>query len=147
MGYTIAIFRQDDWDNPEEESNISFEEWSNYIDTDEELERPAESSLTDDNREHYLQNPGYCEWNNHSSYKEPFARPWFEYSQGEIVSKYVDDESLLKMIEIADRLNAKVRGQDGEIYEEDDAMKLKTTQTWAPASSVPAPNKPWWKFW
>ena len=38
MGYELHILRRNDWDNYEEESNISLEEWLAYVQSDSELE-------------------------------------------------------------------------------------------------------------
>lgn len=147
MAYSISIVRKNDWDDPDEQSNITLEEWLSYIATDEELEHPAESSLTEYNRDYYKKRPGYCEWTAHSAYKEPFARPWFDYCKGDIDSQNVDDETLLKMISIAEQLNARVRGQDGELYDEDDAMNVTVKHDYEPTAQPPVVKKPWWKFW
>jgi hypothetical protein len=37
MGYELHIIRQTDYKNEENESNISLEEWKNYVATDKEL--------------------------------------------------------------------------------------------------------------
>ena len=147
MAYSVNIVRRNNWEDPDEESNISLKEWLQYIETDDELTAPAEGSLTDVNREYYQQKPGYCEWTSHSAYKEPFARPWFDYYNGQIVSENVDDETILKMIEIAENLNARVQGQDGEVYIEDDVMRVQTKGNDVSIREVRASKKPWWKFW
>src|SRR5215203_4229438 len=87
MSYSLSIVRMNNWEDDEEKSNITLEEWLHYIDSDEELESPGESSFTDDNREFYRNIQGYCEWTGHSTFKEPFARPWFEYNQGQLPQK------------------------------------------------------------
>ena len=147
MSYSITIVRKNNLEDLEEESNITLEEWLNYIKKDEELERPSESSFTDYNRTYYQKKPGYCEWIGHPSYKEPFARPWFDYYNGGITSENVDDETMLKMITIAEQLNAKVQGQDGEFYDEDDAMKISVTHEEISNARLTVNKKPWWKFW
>jgi len=147
MGYSVKIARLYNQEGEEQTSDITLEEWLDYIVTDTELERPLESDLTDNNREYYQQKPGYCEWTYHSKYIEPFARPWFDYYNGEIFSENTDDETLLKMIAIAERLNASVQGQDGELYTEDDAMKVKSENDTILNTGLSRNKKPWWRFW
>ena len=38
MGYELHIVRRLDWEDDEEYSNISLEEWLSYVQSDEELE-------------------------------------------------------------------------------------------------------------
>lgn len=147
MSYSISIVRKNNWEDIEEKSNITLGEWLNFIDKDEELEHPSKSDLTDNNRDYYKQKQGYCEWIAHSSFKEPFARPWFDYYKGQIIAENVDDETMLKMIAIAEHLKAKVQGQDGEFFDEDDAMNVRVTSENNPAPQMPVNKKPWWKFW
>lgn len=147
MGYSVTVVRKNNWEDIDEESNITLEEWLQYIDTDKELQRPSESSLTDYNGEYYRQKPGYCEWTSHSTYKEPFARPWFDYYNGQITSENVDDETMLKMIAISDYLGGKVQGQDGEVYTDDDFMKIRATSDTVSSLQPKIDKKPWWKFW
>jgi hypothetical protein len=147
MGYSVTIVRKNNWEDINEESNITLEQWLQYVDSDEELEQPLESSLTEYNKEYYQQKPGYCEWTSHSTYKEPFARPWFDYYKGQITSENVDDETMLKMIAIAECLNAKVQGQDGEVYTEDDVMRVRVINDTVSRPQLKTNTKPWWKFW
>jgi hypothetical protein len=41
---------------------------------------------------------------------------WFDYRHGEVVVKNPDDEILGKMRQIAERMGAKVIGDEGESY-------------------------------
>lgn len=124
MAYLVYIVRQNDYNNPEEESNISFKEWMGYINTDPELE-PAEGlqlnmpillKATDIpfSSEERL---GYCEWMGHPR-ADTDTIPWFEFQYSSIVTEYPDKHTIGKMIKIAAVLNARVRGDDGEYYDE-----------------------------
>ncbi|HMK17434.1 MAG TPA: hypothetical protein VK492_04490 [Chitinophagaceae bacterium] len=146
MGYDLHIIRKNNWDDFEEESNITLDEWLKYINTDSELE------LTDGydikiGQEQYFQNrPGYCEWNAHPKYKDPNNRPWFAYWKGDINTKNPDYETIYKMLSIARQINAKVQGDDGEYYDEkylSDLMSKDHTQIDNKAKT----KRAWWKFW
>ena len=134
MGYELHIVRQNDWEDYEEESNISIEEWLAYVQTDTELELTNGYQLKFPGHEHLFQSaPGFCNWTGHST-KTGDDKPWLDYGHGSISAKYPDDETIKKMLFIANKLNGKVRGDDGEFYDETyfSAKKRK---------------KPWWKFW
>ncbi len=145
MGYTISIVRRSHEGERDEESKITLDEWLSHIDNANDLERPGESSMTDYNREYYRNRPGYCEWTGHSRYKEPFARPAFDYYNGQVIAENVDNETLSKMMIIAEALGAVVQGQDGEFFDEDDPIVLQPASD--PVFSPIQLKKPWWRFW
>ena len=62
-----------------------------------------------------------------------------------ISSKYPDDETIKKMIGIADKFNGKVQGDDGEFYDENYLLN-KTSQSTTDTINQ-TDKKPWWKFW
>jgi hypothetical protein len=148
MSYSITIVRRNRWDDIDEESNITLQEWVDMVKTDPELEFPQDSDLTELNKDYYQSKPGYCEWNAHPNHKEPFARPYFDYYHGEITTQNVDDYSLLKAISIAEILNGKVIGQDGEFYEEGDSLNILVHDPNVSSSIKTEKNRsPCWKFW
>src|SRR5689334_19854392 len=110
MGYELHIFRRVDWDNDEEESNISLQEWLQYVESDKELEL---TNGYQDIFKKWQDRPGFCKWIKHSETDKDDA-PWFNYCRGHITAKYPDDYTIMKMIQIAVALNAKVQGDDGE---------------------------------
>lgn len=133
MGYELHIMRRFDFEDAEEESSITLSEWLNYVRSDSELE------LTDGYvvkipglTEHFQNKPGFCEWKGHSALDAAY-KPWFDFGHGMISTKNPDEETIRKMIKMADAFNAKVLGDDGEIYT---------------VLDYPEPRrKPWWKFW
>ena len=143
MGYELHIVRDFDWENEENESNISLEEWLAYIQTDQELELADGYQIKLKGTEHIQNAPGFCNWNGHSTRIDD-NKPWFDYGNGMISTKHPDDETIRKMITIAQALNGSVQGDDGEPYDESyftpghSQVRLNTK----------TPNKkPWWKFW
>jgi len=66
---------------------------------------------------------------------------WFWHFRDHISVKNPDEAILAKMYKIATSLNAKVQGDEGEIYGPDG--KPEGTD----ASSSASRQKPWWKFW
>jgi len=132
MGYDLSIIRY----KGEEPAEIAFEEWKNYVDGDEELEQ---SDMTDDGM--------YWEWNAHPEHNDPAAgRPWLNYSNGQIYSKNPDREMVIKMVQIASTLDAKVQGQDGEFYDADGVVD-EVQDKEEPGKKFLPVSKPWWRFW
>jgi hypothetical protein len=66
-----------------------------------------------------------------------------------ISAKYPDDETIRKMLTIAEKLNGKVQGDDNEFYDEDYFKNKVNTITSDTPKQAPeqADKKPWWKFW
>jgi hypothetical protein len=126
MGYELHIVRKNDWNNFDEESVITLNEWLSYINNDSELE-PTNSNDIKAGEEQLF--------------------PWFAYWQGCISTKNPDNETVLKMLTIAEKLNAKVQGDDGEFYEENDISKIITSNNSQLPDRIPAKKKAWWKFW
>ena len=67
MGYDLHIVRRKDWDDYEEDSDISLEEWLAYVQTDDELELTNGYQIKIPGVENSFQNvPGFCNWTGHS---------------------------------------------------------------------------------
>ena len=104
MGYDLHITRKEYWfDDYSDARDITLSEWYSYIDSDSELE------LTE---EEFKSESGFCEWNAHPLN----TSAWLDYSNGDVYTKNTDDPTKIKMLAIAQVLNAKVQGDDGEIY-------------------------------
>ena len=149
MGYELHIVRRNDYDDYEEESNITLEEWLKYVESDSELELTNGYQIKIPGVQHTFQNvPGFCNWIGHTM-KRGDEQPWFDYGFGSITTKYPDDETIGKMIKIANKLNGRIEGDDGEIYDEsyllnEDGLKRVELST---VLKQPMNKKPWWKLW
>ncbi|MEM6757096.1 MAG: hypothetical protein AAF586_08010 [Planctomycetota bacterium] len=132
MGYDIHITRARDWfeayDNPD--VAISAEEWLVYVENDPDLDLAGYNGLY------------FAIWSGECEYEEP----WFDWSEGVISTKNPDDAILDKAVDIAKQLNAKVQGDDGEVYlgggrnnfirEEDEPSKTTIAESH---------QRPWWR--
>lgn len=99
MGVEFHITRAEFWaDN--DDAQITADEWLNYINNDNELSR-----CTINGEYHAL-------WSGPSLYEEP----WFDWSAGNICTKWPDTFMYRKMLVIAKHLNASVMDDDGTIY-------------------------------
>ena len=117
MGYELHIIRQNDYDDENDTSNITLEEWTKYAEADGELTLKNGYDSGFSGAVVWQESPGFCEWIGH-----PMAAadtiPFFDYGLGIISAKYPDKHTIGKMIRIAQALNAKVRGDDGEYWDD-----------------------------
>jgi hypothetical protein len=99
MGYDLHVTRAEAW--PKSEDNpITAEEWLAVVRDDPELALAGYNG------------PYFALWDGPSEYPDP----WFDWSHGEIYTKNPDVPMIRKMIGLAERLNARVQGDDGEEY-------------------------------
>ena len=139
MGYELHIIRKSDWENDEEPSNVTLQEWRQYVSSDSELEFDEQAVAGE-------YGEGFCEWNAHPNEKRPQYRSWFAYFRGSIDVKHPDEPTVRKMLQIADRLSAKVQGDDLEYYDEDMIAEVFTPLPVRLKESKIS-LKPWWRFW
>jgi len=104
MGYDIHITRRLHWSDDGEPS-ISLNEWQAVIDSDPQLELAS----LDGSGEICVM---MCD-------QTKSAARYFYYGEGQIFVKKPCKEVLIKMLAIAQKLHARVIGDDGEIYTPD----------------------------
>ena len=99
MGYDLRITRKETWTDTGNE--ISIDEFERYLKTDIEFSYPSKMG------------PNYAEWKSpNSSYTS-----WLCWDSGDVYTKNPEPEFIDKMESVAKALQAKVVGDDGEIYE------------------------------
>ena len=134
MGYELHITRKEIWYDDDHTNDISSTEWIQYVNGDEEMTL-IELQSEDINGITFTPKNGDALWK-----RTPLSEieNYFSYcvNEGDIVVKSPDNETIKKMIKIADKLAAKVQGDDGEYYDDTYFIKLKQES-----------KKPWWKFW
>jgi hypothetical protein len=131
MGYDLHITRKKYWCD-EEGPVISPEEWLAVVRDDPELTLSAENG------------PYFANWSGPSRYPDP----WLDYFEGDVFAKNPDDPLIEKMVQIADRLGAKVQGDDGEVYPgAGQSPRQEEPDETEEMDQVPARNslRPWWK--
>jgi hypothetical protein len=99
MGYNLHITRGKNW-YQNHGHEIMPEEWLAVVHDDPELEIAGENG------------PYFTIWKGKSKY----AEPWFDWLKGNVETKNPDEPMIDKMVAIAQRLGAKVQGDDGEVY-------------------------------
>ena len=133
MGYDLHITRKESWLDEDDSKNISLSEWIEYIMADREMRLDNFAEATATNGEYVgVEAEGMSVWTKYSKDGLKGNHAWFWPNHGNIAVKNPDAEIRNKMIDIAEKLKAKVQGDDGEIY----------------ATKVPINEKrPWWKVW
>ncbi len=149
MGYELHIIRKNDYENDEEESSITLEEWLQYVADDAELQLTNGYQMNIPNIDiSWKDVPGFTLWGAHPENK-PMGSLWFNFWRGAISTKNPDEETIRKMLSIAEALNAKVQGDDNEYYDHsyfDNKSSLETGGS-STGFQTYSSKKPWWKFW
>lgn len=146
MGYEVHITRKAEWFE-EEGPEITIEEWKNYVVSDPEmrLDGFAEATIYDGNTLR-VESPGLSVWAAYSKHEEAGNMAWFDHYKDRITVKNPDEEILIKMHTIASALEAKVQGDEGEIYDSNGQSNWQVLRGNAESGSCTT-KKPWWKFW
>jgi hypothetical protein len=143
MGYDVHITRRSNWfeDDP---PSISLAEWLAYVGNDSEmrLDGYAEAELNDGSVLR-TEDPSLAVWIGHPEHGKRDGYAWLWLSAGNVEAKNPDEPTLQKMWAIAQSLQAKVQGDDGEFYDSDGQPVPRDEQPSTPATR----SKPWWRIW
>ncbi|NZD60730.1 hypothetical protein HX900_06320 [Rhizobium sp. WYCCWR 11290] len=148
MGYDLYITRKTNWfDAP---PSIALDDWLEYVANDSEIQHDGFAETpTVDGGVLRVEQAGICVWTGYSRGENRENAAWLWWSGGNIVVKNPDQEICRKMWLIAQSLDAKVQGEEGEYYGRDGEIIVTPTNViLASERSVsPDPKRPWWKFW
>jgi hypothetical protein len=133
MGYDVHIVRGEEWSEPDEA--IGLDEWAAVVAgyPDMEVTGSAETEVPAPPAKRTLgrlgrrgpaappqvlriEQEGLAEWSGHPSGDTVWFCP---DGEGCIVVRNPDEAVLARMVELAQRLGARVQGDDGEFYDED----------------------------
>jgi hypothetical protein len=116
VGYDTHITRKENWFDANGPA-ISLEDWTALVNSDPEMQLDGLAEVaTDDKKMFRLKMPGLSLWTSYSQSGKNGNQAWFALYGGNIVVKNSDSEILRKMYVIAQRLAARVQGDEGEIY-------------------------------
>ena len=125
MGYNIHITRQEEWYDEVPELCITMEEWVTYVTNDPDMRLDNHAFVKTTGGEDFgVISEGLSVWTKYSRNGIGGGYAWFSYEEGNIDVKNPDDEILGKMYEIADKLGARLIGDDGEQYYKDSKTGL-----------------------
>jgi hypothetical protein len=116
MGYDLHIMRRKLWLDTGDE--IALEEFVQYVRADPEFRYPGENG--DD----------YADWRSPTSGYES----WLCWADGQIHTKNPEPEFIDKMVAVARQLQAKVQGDDGEVYLSATEIQKEPSAVISPAS-------------
>ncbi|MGA9399213.1 MAG: hypothetical protein WBV22_13265 [Anaerolineaceae bacterium] len=100
MGYDLHIIRRAHWSDTGDD--ISAEEWLALVAADPELHLEVSNG------------PYFASWHRPSL----DGNHWLEWSNGQISTKNPANVLIDKMVDISQKLGARVQGDDGEIYQD-----------------------------
>ena len=138
MGYEVHIIRKNDFES-DEESNITMEEWKQLVESSPEL--TWEQFDGDDKPLDYK----YCYWLAHPE-QDDSNRRWFDFYAGSISTKWTDPACLKLLLRMAEQLQAKLVGDEGEVYTMKEIEALEAYHEKV-VETIPPQKKPFWKFW
>ncbi len=140
MGYEVHIIRKKDYEDYDEESNITHEEFIALVERRPELSWEAVGNDEDNSKREY------CYWNSYPAL-ENNNPPWLHYFHGEINTKCTEDDCLKLWLELANEMGGQLRGDDGEQYDEAELERLKERRKEQSIPNIIINKKPFWKFW
>jgi hypothetical protein len=140
MGYEVHITRKENWfdEGPE----ISLADWLDVVRADPEMQNDGYAEATvGEGSVLRVEDPSMSVWLAYPGHLQDGNMAWMWRSHGNVVTKNPDEDMLKKMAIIAQRLSAKVQGDEGEVYGINGQLI---------SEAVPSPHrnhKPWWRFW
>jgi hypothetical protein len=143
MGYDFHITRKENWSD-EDGPEISLDEWIHYVRSDPEMrldgfaevERGSESTIR-------ITDPSMAVWTSYSGNGDGGNFAWMCLFHGSVQVKNADEEIRRKMWTIAEKMSARLQGDEGEFYGKD-GLQIPEYPT---AKIELRQPKPWWKFW
>lgn len=140
MGYDLHITRKKNWFD-EAGPEITAEEWLAYVATDKslKLDKTAED-LRDSGRDASEFGSVNAIWVGWPKHEAGVSEMPIWYSEGNIICKNPPVEMVRKMFLIADELNARLVGEEGEEYD-------STGEVVGQEPGGGLGKKKWWKFW
>lgn len=132
MSYCLHITRKaKGWNDEHDPATISRAEWLAYVAGDPELERndygidPAYGQGADSAYDAHVE--GLAAWLGHSGKGLKDEYVWFSHGENRITVEDPDEETLTKMLAVAQALQARVQGDDGEYFDHLDQPYLTGT--------------------
>ena len=131
--YTLHITRRENWSDKTNYDRIPLFEWKEYVKSDPHLDLINALEFKFGDEHIIIRDEGLAIWKFHISEGDLVMDVMFSHEDGNIDVVNPDADTIIKMVRIAGRLNAKVQGDNGEVYDERYEQNL--------------PKRKWWKFW
>lgn len=116
MGYDVHITRRGNWFD-KNGSGIGIDEWKALVlsDPDMRLEGHA-SGVVGGGSILRMESEGLAGWTAYAEAASSKNMVWFHFRRGNVIVKNPDGASLVKMWQLARKLDAKVQGDECEVY-------------------------------
>lgn len=138
MSYSVHITRRGQW-SEQGGPDITLDEWVMLVQSDPDMRLGGSRQWKDDHGKKMSDAPqGLASWQAYSRNQSGGQPVWFEFVSGNVQVINPDQEVMGKMWQLAQKLGARIQGDDGACF---DAQGNEIP----PDSTMPA--KPWWKFW
>ena len=116
MGYDLHITRKEHWSD-KIANDIPLPEWLALVQSDPDMRLDGFAEATTSNGDVIrIESDGLSVWTAHSGHIEGRNMARFDFHHGCVVVKNPDEKIRRKMHQMAQRLRAKVQGDDGEYY-------------------------------
>jgi len=145
MGYDFHITRKSEWFD-EEGDEITLDEWREFVNSSPDMRLDGFAEAKTPGGTLRVESEGLSVWTGYSGHEKDGNMAWFDYFKGNIKVKNPDDEIIKKMYQIAQALNAKVQGEECEVYGEDGQSNWQELKTEDETMRKTAFKK-WWQFW
>lgn len=151
MGYDVHVTRKKHWSDKDGEE-ISLEEWLALVDGDSELRLDgyAEASLGDGGVLR-VDDPSMVVWIAHPGHGMRDGMAWMWLSNGNVQAKNPDGTMLKKLWDIAQSLDAKLQGDEGELYDATGSFTFDDIdadiEVGVDVHERQPRQKPWWRIW
>lgn len=146
MGYDVHITRKQHWAD-QVGQRIELDEWLRYVEGDAEmrLDGAAEAAFVDGGTLR-VEGPGIAVWVAYSGHGSDGNMAWFDHFEDRVTVKNPDREILRKMFAVAQALDARVLGDEGEGYDADGGAVWDEPIREVDLVAADA-QRPWWRFW
>lgn len=146
MGYDVHITRAEEWMDSSS-APISLREWLDYVANDPEMRLDGHADATVGQGEILrYENDGLAVWTKYSGHGADGNMAWFDFSDSHIVVKNPDEEIIDKMCHVAEALDARVQGDDGEFYPTPPSSGAPPAKPSSISTGGPAKESgSWWK--
>ena len=145
MGYEVHITRREMFFE-EEGGSISLDEWKDYVSKDSEMRLDGYAEAETPDGVLRVEDESLAVFLGWSKHEKDGGIVWMHHFEGNISYKNPDEEILKKIYHVAVALEARLQGDEGEIYDEYGESNWQELKEQGDAMTKELTKK-WWPFW
>lgn len=116
MGYDVHITRKGNWFD-KSESGIGIDEWKALVLSDPDMRLEGHpSAVVGGGNILSMESEGLAAWTANAGTASSGNTAWFHFRRGNVVVRNPDGATRVKMWQLARKLDAKVQGDECEVY-------------------------------